>query len=215
MNTHLVILANSYRPGDRCIAGIDINTGKWIRPVSENGGAVSQQIRIIDDMEPALLDVIEMSLQGDGPDVGCQPENRTVNSIPWRKVGTLTTRQVLKYCEDDTLILHNDDDCVIAKYFTTIPKSKWKSLQLVRPAKVDFTYRILKSRKQRRVLFQFGQAKSLNLGLTDPILIERLQRGEKIKQDCLLTISLAGPYVPEHSSQPERCYKLVAGMIEI
>ena len=33
--TQIICLANSIRPGGRCIAGKDPNTGEWIRPVKD------------------------------------------------------------------------------------------------------------------------------------------------------------------------------------
>ena len=32
----LLVMANSKKLKGRCIAGIDIDTGKWVRPVSNN-----------------------------------------------------------------------------------------------------------------------------------------------------------------------------------
>src|SRR3990172_4236221 len=137
MKKRLIILANSFRDGERCIAGIDVDTGAWIRPVS-NLGKITWGMRNIDGQEPELLDVIEMSLQNHGPDEGCQPENRMLDPVPWKKVGVMTVGQVLKYCEKSEIILHNHDDFVDASYFERIPKSQWKSLQLVRSINVSF-----------------------------------------------------------------------------
>ncbi|EDZ93159.1 hypothetical protein AmaxDRAFT_4043, partial [Limnospira maxima CS-328] len=34
MMSKLICLANSRKNNDRCIAGIEISTGKWVRPVT-------------------------------------------------------------------------------------------------------------------------------------------------------------------------------------
>lgn len=37
----MICLANSRKIGGRCVAGIDVNTGEWVRPVRDNGGALT------------------------------------------------------------------------------------------------------------------------------------------------------------------------------
>jgi len=63
----LLVLANSYKLGNRCVAGIDLDTGKWVRPVSQSPGgaipeyktAVSKSWRFV----PVLpLDVVEFEV---------------------------------------------------------------------------------------------------------------------------------------------------------
>ena len=39
----LICLASSWRPGGRCIAGIDPQTGAWVRPVPFHGGAIPEE----------------------------------------------------------------------------------------------------------------------------------------------------------------------------
>ncbi|MCJ7778229.1 MAG: hypothetical protein MUP16_07945 [Sedimentisphaerales bacterium] len=59
----IICLANSYKHGGRCIAGIDQDTGKWIRPVPDSkGGAVTSAMRLIDGKEPQILEIIEIPI---------------------------------------------------------------------------------------------------------------------------------------------------------
>jgi len=215
LKRRIVILANSFRDGKRCIAGIDVRNGEWIRPVSPPaGGAVARGLRTIGGREPELRDVVEMFVQGDGPDEGCQPENRLLKPVPWQHIRVMAVDRVLRYLENNDIILHNDSDNVEADYFQTIPKHQWKSLQLIRSSDVSFYANTWEGKKRWRARFEYGRKGRLDLGLTDPVLIERLGRNEEISQDCLLTISLAGPWTPDEI-QPKRCYKLVAGVIEL
>ena len=211
--TTLVIMANSYRDGERCVAGIDVKTGEWVRPVSgPEGKPVTWDMRNVGGEEPQLLDVVEMSLQSHGPDLGCQPENRILHSERWKKVGILTAKKAAAYCENAETILHNHDNFVDLAYFATIPKRQWKSLQLVRPTSVEFYATTWENKKRWRVLLRHGKNNQLDLPLTDPKAIERLNSSEAISPNCLLTISLGGPW-PSDSVTP-KCYKLVAGVIE-
>ena len=214
MKQQIVILANSSREGARCIAGIDVQTGEWIRPVPTDGGPITWNLRNISGREPELLEIVEISVQNNGPDLGCQPENRQVNPVPWQHVGAMSVKGVLKYLESDAVVMHTDDDSVAIDYFQTISKQDWKSLQLIKSAKVTFYPTSWQGRKRWRSLIHHGDNKRLDLGLTDLMLIEKLNRNDSVSENCLLTISLAGPWSPDNI-QPKRCYKLVAGVVEI
>ena len=59
----IVCLANSKLKGDRCIAGKDVESENWIRPVKEPGVGLSwSERRYEDGNDPKLLDIIEVSL---------------------------------------------------------------------------------------------------------------------------------------------------------
>lgn len=60
----ILILANSRKLGGRCVAGIDITNGRWVRPVSDRPHAEVSAIerRYQDGSEPKLLDVVSIPL---------------------------------------------------------------------------------------------------------------------------------------------------------
>ena len=64
MRKTIVCLANSYKHGGRCIAGIDIDNGQWIRlhGNSTDGALCACEYMLDDGSEPRLLDVIEVEL---------------------------------------------------------------------------------------------------------------------------------------------------------
>jgi hypothetical protein len=211
----IICLANSYKHGGRCIAGIDQDTGKWIRPVPDSkNGAVTSAMRLINGKEPQVLDIIEIPLEDFGPDEGCQSENRLLKSGKWKKVGRITAKDLLRYCEDDNIILHNRQEYVLPAFFTKLPRDKWRSLQLVHSANVSFKPDRYKQ-NQWRVVFRYEKGNVLDLKLTDPIVSDRLRRQEKISKSCILTVSLATPWSPSDGKQPARCYKMVAGVVEL
>jgi len=211
----IICLANSYKGGgERCVAGIDIDTRKWIRPVPDSKSrAITSAMRLINGREPQILDVIEIPLEDYVPDEGCQPENRLLRPGSWKKIGQIIAKDLLKYCEDDTVILHDHQEYVLPSFFGKTSKSKWKSLQLVHNSNVHFC-RAYDPQKWR-VCFQDGKGFELDIKLTDPIISDRLRSGEKISKNCIMTISLATAWSPKDSEQPERCYKMVAGVVEL
>jgi hypothetical protein len=208
----IVCLANSYKYNERCIAGIDIETGEWIRPVSKREDrAITQTVRTINGKEPQILDILEIPFGDSGPDEGCQPENRLLNDGSWMKTGRIEPKDLLEYTDNSAVILHNHLDFVPASLFSKIPRDQWKSLQLVLNLRVKFKR---DQRNKWRAYIQDGERYTLGLKITDPVVLDRLERGEKISSNCILTISLATPWSPDKKT-PERCYKLVAGVVEI
>ncbi len=202
----IVCLANSYKEGGRCIAGIDLDTSEWVRPVSNQAGGTLPA----DDVSSiSILDVVEVSLGGDAPDEGCQPENRLICGN-WKKIGKMEPKDLLDYCEDDRVILHNSEKSIPIEDFRTLPRERWKSLQLVRQTNATFKYTDwLEGRKYKARLWLSG-VKSLDLPITDPNIRCRLNNNEKISRNCIITVSLATPWKKDN-----KCYKVVAGVIEL
>lgn len=96
-----VVLAKSYKPGGRCIAGklatiTENNTlqiGTWVRPVANDGsghGSLTEEMyRYQDGSEVKVLDVVEVT-KISTTNVPGQPENFIFDeSTPWRRIASL------------------------------------------------------------------------------------------------------------------------------
>ena len=96
-----VVLAKSYKPGGRCIAGKiatlqennTLNIGSWVRPVPNDGsghGSLSEEMyRYEDGTEVRVLDVVEVNKVSEAVVPG-QPENFVFDeSKHWRKITSL------------------------------------------------------------------------------------------------------------------------------
>ena len=95
----IICLANSFKGGGgRCIAGIDRDSGEWVRPFNPRGheGAIGSE-RLIKRDEPRILDVLDIPIGEEAEDYGCQPENRLLLSGRWKKIGTISPKDVLQY----------------------------------------------------------------------------------------------------------------------
>jgi hypothetical protein len=80
----MLVLACSKKYGARCIAGISLITGEWVRPVSSpDGGALSVFHAGVDGRFPQLREVVEFETGGPCPLTG-QPENVLVTDKAWR-----------------------------------------------------------------------------------------------------------------------------------
>ncbi len=203
----IVCLANSYKEKGRCIAGIDLDTSEWIRLVSsEPGGKLpTHKVSSIN-----ILDVIEISVAGDASDEGCQSENQLWGDIKWKKISRMKSEDLLDYCEDNRVILHNFEKSIPIEYFRTLPRERWKSLQLVHQTNITFEYTIWPERREYKACLRLNDSKPLYLSITDPNILCRLDNNEKISRNCIITVSLATPWKKDN-----KCYKVVAGVIEL
>ncbi|NQT38412.1 MAG: hypothetical protein HQ581_13025 [Planctomycetes bacterium] len=89
------------------------------------------------------------------------------------------------------------------------------SLQLVHAKNVLFKP---DRRKESRWVAEFGPhcwAPPYRISVTDPIATNRLNQGQRIGHECLLTVSLTRPIAFPRWNIPELCYKVVVAVIEI
>ncbi|MHC4194752.1 MAG: dual OB domain-containing protein [Planctomycetota bacterium] len=209
----IICLANSYKHNGRCIAGIN-EAGRWVRPVSSSKKrAIDKDTRIIDGKEPQILDVLEVPLHAHGPIDGCQPENKLLKTGQWKRIGRVKPEYLLKYREADSVVLHNNRDHVPASCFRMIPSYGWKSLQFIHNENVVFQPDE-NNKTKWRANFTNSKGTALSLRVTDPVACERLEQGENISKNCLLTVSMAPGWSPDKKTS-KKCYKFVAGVVEL
>lgn len=210
----LICLANSWKHGERCIAGIDQRTGQWIRPVTNlDDGRVPRDTRMIGGAEPALLDILSIPLAETGPHDDFERENRSILPGRWRRLGRARPAGVRRYCDDGAQILHNPALCVSATYLRALPPEERQTLQLVET--VAFSARPKGRRHwggnswEGTLVTRAGQR--LTASITDPVFVERLDIGHRPANGCLVTVSLGLPFPPGADS----CWKLIAAVIEL
>ena len=210
----IVILANSIRPGGRCIAGLSFKTGNWIRPVPQDGsGAIPNSHTDIASLD--MLDIVNVRIVKGAPQPAhrYQKENRIVRNYDWAKEGKLPAENVFQCCEETPTILHSKNDRVDPRVLEKLPPTEWKSLQLIR-TQVLF-HRDSRKESRWRACFYDRSGNYLSINVTHPPTTQKLNAGEQVGPECLLTVSLASPWTPVDGSQPERCYKVIAGVITI
>ena len=88
MSKRIVCLANSRKLSGRCVAGKEIGTNCWIRPVSdrENGEVSEYERQYEDGTDPLVLDIIDVPLLNAQPK-DFQQENWLLDPDQyWRRV---------------------------------------------------------------------------------------------------------------------------------
>jgi hypothetical protein len=225
-------LAASRRDGGSCIAGIDLASRKWIRPVNAGtqGAFADHELIVLEAGTQkrrfiAPLDVLHLTLDGPAGEKG-QPENWTMKTKsfddPNIVIRRLNGREIigeLRDCLDHSdRLLHTYTDSLTESEVKSRPLTH--SLALIEPDRLH--WRMNENRKfsnslQVRADFLFAQTpyslvvtdpnwearcRPLGLGMHPHSTLESVA-GEQV----LLTVSLAG--IPLHGYH----YKLVAAVI--
>lgn len=214
----IVCLANSWKLNERCVAGIELSSGAWVRPVSNlPHGEVPTALTVVSGHDIGLLDVVDVPLSAKGPDYGFERENRLIEPGPWQLVAKLQPKDVEKYCENAIPFLHNNYKYVGKGSIAGLPPKERRTLQLVRVETLPIQQSKRASGKMKweaSVRMQNGQDKWL--GITDPIFCQGLEHGHIPKGRHLLTLSLSLPYTPPNwDGVQDPCWKLVAGVIAL
>lgn len=205
----ILCLANAWKksPG-RCIAGIDMDDGSWVRPVSdtEDGELTVGQCTMDIGRQVAPLDVVRVYLDSPAPRPH-QPEDWLISERQWRLQGRLDVREA-KNILTKASESHQDGifgtatDRVTISQIDSLPGRRIaSSLTVVRATAPEFTWG--RKWQQKRAVFSHAGV-TYDLAMT---FEDRPPVGESASK-WFFTISLGEPFRGS-------CYKLVAGAIEV
>lgn len=127
----MVLLAKSYKPGGRCIAGRrvefigenKVKLGDWVRPVANDGtgkGALTSDMYTYENgIEAKVLDIVEVPIVRAFPLDG-QPENYVVDATKkWKKIDCLADESIPRMTEGVSCIWNDtttESNKVTAEY---------------------------------------------------------------------------------------------------
>jgi hypothetical protein len=215
----LLCLANSYKHGGHCFAGLRLDGGGWVRPVASATGAPlsHNQSLLRDGSSPQLFDLIRLGVSHHCP-MPHHPENWLIDGTHWtllrREAGWVHRRMLNRWAESGpTLLGDNRPEIPFCEFEGSPPRG---SLQLTRP--LDLHWRVDEYERKRRVraVFRLGST-HYNLPFTDPdfhgVLMRRgvgeyslNETGILEESEPLLTISLTEPF-------NGICYKLASALV--
>lgn len=216
MRKEIIVLANSWRTKNRCIAGICRETGEWIRPISaetDDEAILTKQVKHI-----KLLDIVEIYLTGERPNPPdpYQCENWFIDEskINWSKTGQVKPEDIKKWCENGGKILHSKKNAVHETQLQKRAPNARQSLVLIE-ANVRFKkWKNKQDHEKWHGLFEDGEGNQLSPTVTDPDASEHLNNDTKAKNaHCMLCISLAKPIINDDGKFDVFCHKLIAGVI--
>lgn len=208
-----VCLANSFKEGGRCLAGIELDAEnkpvyentrpKWIRPVSDLGhGAVKTE----DVAHMKILDIVEFDMN-DYVGIGTyQCENVSYKSSIFSKVGSFNIEEMKKLCDDRFLIFGNRGKAIFHEKIGTLNHS----LILIKPSEFEvFEKKYSDSHyPQQRLLFKYNGC-PYDLPITDPVFLHSYQANPAVTENMNnIYVSLSVSVLHEGWYN-----KLVAGII--
>lgn len=219
MQSSVVILASSRKPGGVCLAGKRLHGaqhGAWVRPVWEetghgwSAGTLATRAGRI----PSVGDIFDIPLAAAQP-WEHQTENWQVGQGAWACTGHFTSRELLAFADDNTTLWKNGW-CSTAGINDRVPASTSVhdgagSLRLIRPIGLTFLAAMEFGRRKLRARFYY-RGTLYRLCVTDLMAASRwsgrLAAGHNGAVEALLCISLGQP-------MSDYCYKLIAGVIEL
>lgn len=212
----LLCLARSTKHGDRCVAGVSIEDGEWVRPVSalDDGRLRSSDCLTTQGHVPEPLDTVRVFVESHAPE-GHQPENWRITDRTWEMVDRGRSEGDIELLAE----VFETGPEIFGDTNRRIPHSQVEqssvdgSLSLVAPTNTDFD----STGSSVRVKFTLDGAR-YNLSLTD------LRWSQKIRQedldygpataflgehdDLLFTVSLGTEHEGAH-------YKIAAGVVPV
>ena len=218
MRKTIVCLANSYKHGGRCIAGIDVDSGAWIRLCgkSPDGALSPAEYMLADGSEPRLLDLIEVELHYALPSVA-HPEDWQIAPVRWsliqRPASPAHLQKLAAAADKSNTILRGYRDRMTTDEIQQKPMQA--SLTFISPSHIHWWIRGADSKRKYRALFRRHHV-TYDYAVTDPRWLERLNlmpagiyphsNFADPTAETWLTISLSEAFRGWH-------YKLVAAVI--
>jgi hypothetical protein len=224
MRRTIVCLANSYKHGGRCVAGICVEDGRWIRLRSKggDGSLMPPDYTLAEGKgEVRLLDVFEVELHYAMPS-NCHPEDWVASPAWWRLVerpcSAKSWRRMTDGVERRGPLLGGYGDRVWASLFAKRPATA--SLELVCPTDIWWWVREERGKVKYRALFRRDNI-TYDLAVTDPRWLEQMQLMPlgiyphrllaPDAQQTWLAVSLSEAFSPGGGGAAH--FKIVAGVI--
>lgn len=209
----IICLANSLKHNGRCVAGIDIATGQWIRPVSRlSSGRISVERSTINGEPIQPLDLVEIPLANTGQGYEC--ENRLILPGDWQRLDKVGAETMLQYCEQELLYSDHNDwiNAVPYSYLLILPLEERRTLQIIE----THHFRVWQN--------EYGKWKGgipltdgtrMVANITDPVLCRKLHEGYVLNQRCLVALSFSQPWKKPDVDSELLCYRLIVGVVEL
>nr|VFK61072.1 MAG: hypothetical protein BECKUNK1418G_GA0071005_101532 [Candidatus Kentron sp. UNK]VFK69570.1 MAG: hypothetical protein BECKUNK1418H_GA0071006_10166 [Candidatus Kentron sp. UNK] len=201
MKKVIVVFANSVKHRKHCVAGKDIETGKWIRPVADANGKElkKKQCMVINPYGEFMvnpLQKVEIELVKSSP-LPNQPENFIVGGAQWVQRYNIKAHEVDDYLDEPEMLWETGDRVA----YSEIESGAIRITQSLYLVKID-NLRIYKNdRNKRRASFSY-KGNHYDLPVTVPHSYRQLQTPQ---HQSILCVSLGEKF-------NGFCYKIVAAI---
>lgn len=206
MKKEIVVFANSAMKGGRCVAGKEIESKQWIRPVSRRGGELNRaQCTAFGGKDPVRpLQKIEIDVVGPYKSIKSQPDNWLIGKDKWNYIGEITRGEIGSYLDSPNTLWGTGDRVPYSEIENGNMTIK-QSLYLVKVSELELSRPDLTSKKTKAFFYYKGE--QYKLGFTDPAFEEH-PNWPHCQEEGVLCVSLAGKYLLTGC-----CHKIAAALI--
>jgi len=208
MRKVIVVFANSVKHGKHCVAGKDIETGEWIRPVKNARGAELEHNQCFCKnpygkyiVKP--LQKVDVDLSDHCP-LANQPENYIVGDEEWVQQYKIEAHEVSDYLDTPETLWGIGNRVA----FSDIENGAIKITQSLYLVRVNDLVIVKTFNDRRRASFLYN-GNQYDLPVTDPNFEKHLQSPQ---HQNILCVSLGEKYVREGNFK-SYCYKIIAAII--
>lgn len=212
MKKILVILAKSAKYGNYCVAGIELSTNKWIRPISHDekifDAVKASELSYADKTEAQIFDIAEIDFEETRVENPVQPENFFFKGT-WKKLAYWNLNDVEKFCGYDNADFIFYDTSRRLELSTLAEKNK--SLLILPIKNLSVSAEIRNDEKKFYANFSYGGKNYERFGVGDISLREKFSKKQGeffIAEKAVATFSLTNPY------KDNRCYKMLANLLK-
>jgi len=202
MKKVIVVFANSVKHGKHCVAGKDVQTGNWIRPVNDPNGAElnDDQCKYSNPYGKYMvkpLQKVEIEITTHYP-LPNQPENYLVGNAEWMQRYKIESHEAVHYLDTPETLWGIGNSIA----FSDIENNTVQILQSLYLIKVD-NLNLYKNtyNNKRRASFDYN-GNNYDLPVTDPNFDNLLQNTQ---HQSILCVSLGEKFIPE-SSEVYSCW---------
>lgn len=214
MKKEILLLTKSKKNGGYCTAGIDIETGDWIRLILAGYDAVPKYyFKYDDNTKPEVLDTICVDVIQENLGDSCHPEDVLIKKT-FKKSNTNGIDSLLKRIKDDhkahNLIYYSTLNKIYDTIFSSFPEEDRYSLMIIEPRNIVF---YTDHKNKLSVKFSYKGRNYSNIRVTDEKIIskfsdvEDIEYGIRYPAECYFVISLGEPF------EDGNRYKLLASVI--
>ena len=214
MKKILVILAKSAKYGNYCVAGLELSTNKWIRPISHDknieDAVPAANLIYSDNTEAQILDVVEIDFEDTPAENAIQPENFFYKNTAWKKLAHWNLADVEKFCGFDSTDFIFYDDSRRLEIPTINNVDRKKSLLILPLENFSVNIEFRNDEKKFHANFNYGGVQYENFGIGDIALREKFSAKPCgtffVAEKAVATLSLTNPF------RDNRCYKMIANL---
>ena len=214
MKKLIVILAKSAKHSNYCVAGIELSTNKWIRPISHDktieDAVTAAELTYSDNTEAQIFDVVEIEFEDTPAQNKIQPENSFFKNSTWKKFCSWNLSDVEKFCGFDSTDLIFYDTSRRLELSTLENVNRQKSLLILPIENISIVTEIRNDEKKFQANFSYGGVNYERFSVGDIALREKFSDKPCgnffVAEKAVATFSLTNPY------KDNRCYKMVANL---